>query len=485
MSDQVLIILEIDHKGDTKFLRSYISTNKFELIGQTRSKKDDTIKMCKGFEIKSSDSKKILDVCADNGLKDCIDVTDTGPNELGISEGCKYGFIITSVKTPTVYEMYATEKYDQPVTIDDDTITTEGFIEEYRSKQIRDKYEEVFTNVFNFFKGETDFEKADSDEDYNTDESESESEEGEGEESEEGDGEESEEGEGEEPEDKDLKSLANSMKELAEGLINTEAYDTLDTASVAQSDNSVKSQPTVSTSSQVNNLVDNATELLSTNLKTNSQNPKQLVPLTSKLEPRSKKRPPQILPSDTTSPTMPPPNVYQETIDKINKMWHKPIFQSSTKGGGFVDDVKTFVKSKQPELYHDPLFVGLNALTIENIKLLGTDTVGKQMCTAFLEYVTTDITLMTTFGDSEQTIQDINLAIFNKLNGKHTQLVELCKAFGGNTDQRQFGHINDLISYMRLIIQDILDEALGRENINLHPVVRKLFISHRRDRPSH
>ena len=176
-------------------------------------------------------------------------------------------------------------------------------------------------------------------------------------------------------------------------------------------------------------------------------------------------------------------NQYTKAIDKIKTMSLKNIFDDEVvpkkkyKGGGFVDDVKTFVKNKQPELYRDKLFVGLNALTEPNLQVFGnsdkkTDTVSKRMCKALLEYITIDITMMQNFRSMDLDINAINLAIFNQLNGKQDKLSKLCTTFGAKLGERKLCHINDLIAYMRFIILDVLPDPLTESDDPSNQIMR-------------
>ena len=151
MSDHVLILLKISSNSDTTvFLRSYISTNSFTLIDEVNGKS-------KGFNVNGSDSKDIEDKCNEGNLKDCIKVTDSKTATFDPENDFKFGFIVTTTKTPTIYTMYITENYNQKITVDTDKITSDGFIVKFEGSKIRDKYTELFDNVFNFFSRDIDF----------------------------------------------------------------------------------------------------------------------------------------------------------------------------------------------------------------------------------------------------------------------------------------------------------------------------------------
>jgi hypothetical protein len=153
MDDSVLIVLEIDKNGNTRFLRSYISQNQFDFI-----EFGDAEERFKGFALKNVDYKNIEDKCYKDGLKNCIEVMTEGDDDVKIENGCKYGFIITTTKFTTKddsdsYEIYATEDYDTPVefTSNEIRIENEGWIRDYTGKTIRDKNTEIIDFVKSFF----------------------------------------------------------------------------------------------------------------------------------------------------------------------------------------------------------------------------------------------------------------------------------------------------------------------------------------------
>jgi len=152
MDDSVLIVLEIDKNGNTRFLRSYISLPRFEFLDE------DTKYGFKGFKLTDVDYKNITDTCYESGLKNCIEVTTEGDDDLKIEPDCKYGFIVTTTKFTTkddssAYRIYATVNYDTPVDfgMDEIRIKGEGWIDDYTRKTIRDKNTEIIDFVKSFF----------------------------------------------------------------------------------------------------------------------------------------------------------------------------------------------------------------------------------------------------------------------------------------------------------------------------------------------
>ena len=90
--DSVLIVLEFDENGNTRFLRSYISQNQFYFLDE------DSKYGFKGFKLDDVDYKNIKDNCYETGLKNCIEVTTEGDDDVKIEKGRKYGFIVTTTK---------------------------------------------------------------------------------------------------------------------------------------------------------------------------------------------------------------------------------------------------------------------------------------------------------------------------------------------------------------------------------------------------
>ena len=147
-TDHVLIILEIDNTSNTKFLRSYLSQNRFGPIGIDPSTKD-----FKGFEIQSATYQNIEDACKRDGLKNCIKINSESDDPvISDEEGARFGFIVTTVQKPNEYTMYSIKGDDQILTFDTDKITTKDWITLYKPKQLITKADEMLDFVMGLFK---------------------------------------------------------------------------------------------------------------------------------------------------------------------------------------------------------------------------------------------------------------------------------------------------------------------------------------------
>ena len=495
--DSVLIVLEFDENGNTRFLRSYISQNQFYFLDE------DSKYGFKGFKLDDVDYKNIKDNCYETGLKNCIEVTTEGDDDVKIEKGRKYGFIVTTTKfTPkddsSKYDIYATVNYDTPVDFGMDEIRTKGWIQDYTGKTIRDKNTEIIDFVKSFFREEVgddelveflnsvdnllrsmlpkEKEKPGSDDDEEEEEEEEEEsgeeeEEESGEEEEEESGEEEEEG-GEEEEESGEEEYKLSLKNQAKLDELTKTRTLLDEAKSIETPIQSPLTPPAGTIVQNSEFEKAELEKQQTDLqipsmatpstRSNTQSPAAVVV-----------KPPAAAADTPRGAPIPPTDAnFNELKTEINNI-PRDVFKedgNGKKGGAPIplkfipgltntnDSIKDTVKVLQHNLYSDPIFVRLNGLDQKNFRGLLEANANIPQIKKFLEVVSIDITLIDRYSNKEDILGKIHKTFLKEIRKeKRSKILQQYISSFDNTNDSKYCHILDLIKFYYTLNSTELD----------------------------